>query len=64
MKSIALMALAQETSRQLTIDCGCLLMITIMQIYNEKEQGGQRGMQNVQFEERKKKNTRKCNIGA
>lgn len=33
-----------------------------MQIYNEKEQLGQKETQNVQFG--KKKNTRNCNIGA
>lgn len=32
-----------------------------MQVYNEKEQEGQKEMQNIHFEE--KKNTRKCNVG-
>jgi hypothetical protein len=36
-------------------------MLSIMHIYNEKEQAGQREIQNVQFEE--KKNAKKCNFG-
>ena len=43
------------TSRQADIDCVMwLLVITLMQIYNEKQQNGQRNKKDVQFEEWKK----------
>lgn len=54
------MALAEEISRQSNIDSVLwLLVITFMQIYNEKEQAEQRKTQNLQFEE--KRSTKKCN---
>ena len=54
------MALAEEISRQLSIDCvPCLLVATLTQIYNEKEQAEQGKMQNVLFE--KKRSRRMCN---
>jgi hypothetical protein len=50
----------EEVSIWSTIDYVVwLLIITLMQIYNEKEQAGQREIQNVQFEE--KSRDRKCN---
>jgi hypothetical protein len=53
-------ALAEETSRQLSIDCAVWRFVVIlMQIYNEREQAEQGKIQNVQFE--KNRNTRKCN---
>lgn len=48
-------------SRQSRIDCH-VVMITLIQLHNGKEQVRQREIQNVQFEE--KKSTRKCNVGA
>ena len=53
-----MIALAEEISRQLSIDSRVVISITLRQIYNEKEQAGQKETQNVQFEE--KKSSRKC----
>jgi hypothetical protein len=58
LKWFVLMALAEEISRQHSID----FVGWLLQIYNEKEQGRQREIQIAQFEE--KKSTRKCNDGA
>lgn len=56
------MALA-EILRQLSIDTAMwLLVTTLMQLYNEKDQVAQRAIQNVQFWERG--STRKGGIGA
>ena len=53
LKNFALMSLAEEIVRHPTIDCVVwLLVATLMQIYNEKEEAGQTEMQNGQFEER------------
>lgn len=38
------------------------LVVTLMQIYHEKEQTGQEGIQNTKFKETK--STRKFNVGA
>jgi hypothetical protein len=54
LKSFGLMTLA-EISRQPNIDSVLwLLVVTLMQIYNEKEQAEHGKMQNVEFEEKKK----------
>ena len=51
--------MAEEISRQPSVDSvAWLLVVTFMQIYNEKEQAGQGKMQDVQFEE--KRGTREC----
>lgn len=53
-KRFGLVALTKKTARQLSIDCVvCLLVVTLMQIYNEKEQAGQGEVQNVQFEKKR-----------
>ena len=47
LKSFRVMALAEEISRQPSIDCVVwLLVASLMQIYNEKKHGK---IQNVQF---------------
>ena len=51
------MALAEEISREPRIDC----VITLMQIYNEKEQTKQGKIPNVQFKKKKSALHRKCN---
>ena len=54
------MALAEDISRQPSIDSVMwLLVITLMQTNHEKETAGQRETQNDIFEE--KRSTRKCN---
>ena len=53
MKSFGLIPLAEEISKQPTIDSiVCLLMVTLMKIYNENEQTKQSKLQNVNFEEK------------
>lgn len=50
------MKFAKKISRQTNIDCILwLLVIALMKTYNEKEQAGQRKIQNVQFIKRLKK---------
>ena len=50
----------QEISRQRSINFVMwLLMVTLMQIYNEEEQAEEGKIQNEKFEE--KRRTRKCN---
>lgn len=45
--------LIEEISRQPSIDCVTwLLVVPLMQIYNEKEHRGQEELQTVQFEEK------------
>lgn len=57
------MSSAEKISRLPSIDCIIWLLVSILaQVCNEREQVGQREVQNVQFVE--KKNTRRCNIGA
>ena len=56
-KSFGLISLAEEISKQPSIDSVVwLLVVTLMKIYNEKEQVGQMKIQNEQIE---KKGTRK-----
>jgi hypothetical protein len=51
------MALAKEFSRQSGVDCVTwLLVVTHLQIYNEKKQAGQGEIQNAQFEEKRSTN--------
>lgn len=55
------MSLKVEFSRHFSINCVIwLLVITFMQVYNEKEQVKQREIENVQYKE--KRNTRKCKV--
>ena len=61
LKCFGLIALA-EISRQPGVDCAIgLLVVTLMQLSNEKGSAGQREAQNVQFEE--KRSTRKYVMG-
>ena len=53
------MALAEEISRQPNIDCHVVFVITLTEIYNEKEQVEQGKIRNAQFEE--KSSTKKYN---
>lgn len=58
-----MMSSAEKISRLASIDHIIWLLVSILaQVCNEREQVGQREVQNVQFVE--KKNTRRCNIGA
>lgn len=53
----------EDISRETNIDhVVWLLIITLMQVYNEKDWLGQKETQSVQFEENKI-NTRKFNVG-
>lgn len=57
------LSLAEEISSQNNIDSAVwLLGITLVKVYNAKEQVSQKEIQNVQFKE--KKNARKCNVEA
>lgn len=59
LESSGLLTLA-EMSRQPSIDCVLwLLVVTVRQLYNEKEQAAQRERWNIPFEENR--STRKCN---
>lgn len=63
LKSFRLLLLAEKISRQPNIgSTPRLLVITLMQVYNDKKQKGQKGIQNIQFEE--KKGIGKFNVGA
>lgn len=43
--------MAEDISKELSIDCVVwLLVVSIIQIYNEKDEVGQGKIQNVQFE--------------
>ena len=54
MKSFGLNPLAKEISKQPSIDSVVwLLVLTLMKMYNEKEQAEQGKIQNVQFEEKR-----------
>ena len=54
MKSFGLIPLAEEISKQPSIDSVVwLLVVTLMKIYNEKEQAEQGKLQNVKFEEKR-----------
>ena len=58
LKSFEIMELAEEISRQPSIDSVMwLLVVTLMQIYNDKEQAEQGKIQNVQIE---KKRSNRC----
>lgn len=60
LKCLGLMALAEKISRQPSIDSVTrFLVVTLVQIYNEKEKVEQGKIHNVQFEE--KMSTRKYN---
>lgn len=59
LKSFRLISLAEEISSNLAV---WLLVITLLQVYNEKEQAGQKEIQNIQFVE--KNITRKFKVGA
>ena len=53
LKSYGLTALAEDISKQPSIDCvAWLLKASLMQIYTEKEQAGQGKIQSVQLEEK------------
>lgn len=53
----------EKVSRQSDIDSALLLLVvSLMQVCNEKEEVGQKDGQNIQFEE--EENIRKFNIGA
>jgi hypothetical protein len=57
------MASAEANSRQPRTDSMVwLLVVSVIQIYNEKEQAGQVKIQNVQLEETR--SIRKSNVGA
>ena len=59
-KSFGLISSAEEIPKQPGIDSVVgLLVVSLMKIYNEKEQAEQGKLQNVNFEE--KKSTRKWN---
>lgn len=48
-----LVDLTEEISRQYSIDCTvCLLVITLMQISNEKDEAGQREIQKLVLREK------------
>lgn len=50
LKSFGLISLTKETSEQPSIDSVMwLLVVTLMKIYNEKEQAEQRKLQDVKF---------------
>lgn len=54
LKSLGLMVLSEEISRQPTIDSATwLLVVTLMQICNKKKLCKQGKIQNAQFEEKK-----------
>ena len=58
LKSFEIMELAEEISRQPSIDSVMwLLVVTLMQIYNDKEQAEQGKIQNVPIE---KKRSNRC----
>lgn len=60
LKSLGLMALAEKISRQPSVgSVTWFLVVTLVQIYKEKEQVEQGKIHNVQFEE--KMSTRKYN---
>ena len=53
LKTLGLIELVEEISKQPSIDSDlCLLLVTLMHIYNEKKQVEQRKTQNVHFEEK------------
>ena len=59
MKSYGQIALAEDISKQTSTDCVMwLLVASLMQICNQKEQAEQGKIQNIQLEE--KRSTRKC----
>lgn len=55
LKYFGLVGLTQEISRQYSIDCAvCLLVTTLMQISNEKDEAGQREIQKLYSFKRKR----------
>lgn len=62
MKSFGLISLAEEITRQPNSNLAVWLLITLLQVYNEKEKAGQKEIQNTQFVE--KKIIRKFSVGA
>ena len=54
MKRFELIPLAEEISKEPSIDIVVwVLVLTLIKVYNEKEQAEQRKLQNVQFEEKR-----------